>query len=350
MSKPQLKSLFVATFLCTALSTAAFAQAEKPPVTILATGGTIAGSSASNTDTTGYKAGALGIDVLINAVPQMNDVAVIKGEQIANIASDDVNSEILLKLSKRVNQLLNEEGQQGVVITHGTDTIEESAFFLDLTVKSNKPTVVVGAMRPATAISADGPMNLLEAVALAADKRAEDRGVLVVANDRINSAYYTSKTNSTTVDTFKAIEQGYLGVFVSSKPKFYYEAAQPVGKAHFDVSQMTSLPRVDVVYFYQEQDEKALKSAVDNGAKGIIIASAGNGGMSSSFMKAAHDLAATGFPIVVSTRTGSGYVSHDGNLMNAGFLNPQKARILLQLAIASEAQLPQIATYFDTQR
>ncbi|EDU7996493.1 L-asparaginase [Salmonella enterica subsp. diarizonae] len=225
----------------TLISFSTLAAEGKPDITILATGGTIAGSSVSKTDTTNYKAGSLGINMLISSVPELSEIANVKGEQISNVISDDVGSDIQLKLSHRVNQLFK-EGQQGVVITHGTDTLEESAFFLDLTVKSEHPVVFVGAMRPATAISADGPMNLLEAVTLAADKNADRRGTLIVLNDRIGSAFYTTKTNSTTVDTFKATEPGYLGVFISGKPKFYYTPARAIDQEYFDVSKINKLP------------------------------------------------------------------------------------------------------------
>ncbi|HGM5492813.1 TPA: type II asparaginase [Serratia fonticola] len=340
----------LAALLTSALLLPVAAQAGKPQVTILATGGTIAGSSASKTDTTDYKAGSVGIDTLIAAVPEMAQVAEVKGEQISNTISGDVNDKVLLTLSKRVNQLLNQQGQQGVVITHGTDTLEETAFFLDLTVNSKQPVVMVGSMRPATAISADGPMNLLEAVTLATTRQAENRGTLVVLNDRIGSAFYTSKTNSTTLDTFKAAEPGYLGLFVSGQPKFYYSAAQPIDKTFFDVSKLTSLPKVEILYSYQAQDTAMLDAALKSGAKGIIIAGNGNGNVSSNMEAAIGELHKQGIPVVMSTRTGTGYVSTKSFAIGSGFLNPQKSRVLLQLALASGADLPQIATYFDHQR
>jgi L-asparaginase len=340
----------LAVLLTSALLLPVAVQAGKPQVTILATGGTIAGSSASKTDTTGYKAGAVGIDTLIAAVPEMAQVADVKGEQISNTISGDVDDKVLLTLSKRVNQLLNQQGQQGVVITHGTDTLEETAFFLDLTVNSKQPVVMVGSMRPAKAISADGPMNLLEAVTLATAKQAENRGTMVVLNDRIGSAFYTSKTNSTTLDTFKATEPGYLGLFVSGQPKFYYTAAQPIDKRYFDVSKLTSLPKVEILYSYQAQDTAILDAALSNGAKGIIIAGNGNGNVSTKMEAAIGKLHKQGIPVVMSTRTGAGYVSTKSFAIGAGFLNPQKSRVLLQLALASGADLPQIASYFDHQR
>lgn len=202
------------------ISAFAFSDTRLPHIVILATGGTIAGSAASNTQTTGYKAGAIGVQTLINAVPEMSKVARVDGEQVANIGSENMTSDIILKLSKRVNELLARDDVDGVVITHGTDTLDETPYFLNLTVKSNKPVVFTAAMRPATAISADGPMNLLEAVTVAADPQAKGRGVMVVLNDRIGAARFVTKTNATTLDTFKAPEEGYLGVIVSGKPQF----------------------------------------------------------------------------------------------------------------------------------
>jgi len=152
-------------------------KVSKPNVVILATGGTIAGSAASNTQMTGYKAGALGIDVLLQAVPEIHKVANVKGEQISNIGSESMNNKIWLKLAKRINELLAKPDVDGIVITHGTDTLEETAYFLNLVTKSDKPVVIIGAMRPATAISADGPVNILNAVNLAASKDAKGRGV-----------------------------------------------------------------------------------------------------------------------------------------------------------------------------
>ncbi|MGL4667896.1 MAG: type II asparaginase [Saezia sp.] len=350
MKKKIVSALLGSIFLCGVMATPVMAQTAKPQVTILATGGTIAGSSASNTDTTDYKAGSLGVDILIRAVPEMAEIANVKGEQIANIISDDVDGKILLTLSKRCNELLNKEGQQGVVITHGTDTLEETAFFLDLTVKSQRPVVLVGAMRPATAVSADGPMNLLEAVALAAHKGAENRGVMAVLNDRIASGFYISKTNSTTNDTFKAHEQGYLGMFTSGQPRFYYTPALPIDKTFFDVSKLESLPRVDIIYMFSGMDPQLFELAMANGAKGIVIAGAGNGSLSSPLKAVVQAATDKGFPVVIATRTGAGYVSTKAYGISSGFLNPQKARLLLQLAIATGADNKKISEYFDKQR
>jgi L-asparaginase len=345
MKRNVLSVLVSATLLSAALHVSA---ADKPGVTIYATGGTIAGASKSNTDTTNYKAGSIGVETLISAVPELKDVATVSGEQIANVASSDVTQQVLLKLSKAINSKLAEKDTHGVVITHGTDTTEETAFFLDLTVKSNKPVVVVAAMRPATAISADGPMNLLEAVTLAASKDAENRGTMGVLNDRIAPAFYVTKTNSTTIDTFRAADQGYLGTFISGVPKFYYEPAKPVGKPSFDVSNLESLPKVAILYSYQDQDIALLEAAVKDGAKGIVIAGSGNGSIPTSVKVKVKELLAMGIPVVRSTRTGSGFVTTKEEGIGAGYFNPQKARILLMLALAEGASAEKIRVYFGS--
>ena len=321
--------------------------AVKPHVEIYATGGTIAGSSASNTDTTNYKAGSIGVESLIQAVPELNHIAHVSGQQIANIASSDIDQATLLKLSKAINQKLSEKNVSGAVVTHGTDTTEETAFFLDLTVKSPKPVVVVGAMRPATAISADGPMNLLEAVALAAHPDAKNRGAMVVLNDRIASAYYVTKTNATTIDTFKSTEQGYLGTFIGTTPKFYYYPTQPVNKPYFNVSKIESLPKVSILYVHQDQDIALIDAAVQNGAKGIVLAGNGNGSVPTALKEKINSLMQQGIPVVRSTRTGSGYVSDKAEGIGSGYFNPQKARILLSLALATQHDVKQMQHYFE---
>ncbi|HGH1414519.1 TPA: fructose-asparagine asparaginase, partial [Salmonella enterica] len=227
--------------------------------------------AANNTQTAGYKSGELGVQTLINAVPEMNNIARVDGEQVANIGSENMTSDIILKLSQKVNALLARDDVDGVVITHGTDTLDETAYFLNLTVKSDKPVVFTAAMRPASAISADGAMNLLEAVTVAADPNAKGRGVMVVLNDRIGSARFVTKTNATTLDTFKAPEEGYLGVIVNGKPQFETR----VEKIHtlrsvFDVRNIKKLPNVVIIYGYQDDPEYMYDAAIAHHADGII--------------------------------------------------------------------------------
>lgn len=235
-------------------------------------GGTIAGTASSNTATSGYAAGQVGVLELLNAVPEMFTVANVAGIQIANVGSEDVTSEIHLLMAHTINEVIcNDPTMAGAVITHGTDTLEETAFFIDATVNCGKPVVIVGAMRPSTAISADGPFNLLEAVTVAASPKSRNRGSLVVLNDRIVSSYYATKVNANTLDTFKAPEMGNLGYLVSNTPYYFYPPVAPTGKRAIDVTNITAIPRVDILFSYQDMSNDTLYSAINNGAKGIVV-------------------------------------------------------------------------------
>jgi len=341
---------FLATVLLV-VSTCALSATKIPHIVILATGGTIAGSAASNTQTTGYKAGALGVDTLINAVPELKKIADVNGEQIANIGSENMTSDVILKLSKRVNELLARDDVDGVVITHGTDTLDETPYFLNLTVKSNKPVVFTASMRPATAISADGPMNLLEAVTVAADPDAKGRGVMVVLNDRIGAARFMTKTNATTVDTFKAPEEGYLGIIVGGKPQFETR----VDKIHtlrsvFDVRNVKKLPQVVIIYGYQDDPEYVYDAAIAHHADGIVYAGTGAGSVSVRSDAGIKKAEKAGIIVVRASRTGSGVVPPDAGQpgLVADSLNPAKARILLMTALTQTHNPEQIQQYFHT--
>ncbi|MFE4197575.1 type II asparaginase [Paenarthrobacter sp. NPDC056912] len=326
---------------------------DLPNVKILATGGTIAGTSDSNTDTTDYTSGQLGVDALIAAVPEIKTKADVTGEQIVNFNSPDINSEVLLTLGKRINDLLASQEVDGVVVTHGTDTLEETAYFLNLVVKSEKPVVVVGAMRPSTALSADGPMNLYNAVRLAADPGAKAKGVMVVMNDRIGAARYTTKTNTSATDSFASTEQGYLGEFAGEDIRFNATILKDhTTKTPFDISKLDALPQVDILYSYQNEGRSLFEAAVDAGAKGIVVAGTGNGSMSQIAEEAARKTAADGTLIVRSTRVGSGIVTHKpsddtDNFVSADSLNPQKARILLSLSLTATTNREQIQENFN---
>lgn len=250
----------------------------KSRIAILGTGGTIAGFIDSTIATTGYTAGAIDIDVLIKAVPQIRDLADISWEQIANIDSSNMCDEIWLRLAKKIAKLFA-EGIDGVVITHGTDTMEETAYFLNLTIKSDKPVVLVGAMRPSTAISADGPKNLYNAVALVANKEAKNKGVMVAINDKILSARGVVKTHSLNVDAFSSPDFGDLGYIVDGKVFFYNNVTKAHTKnAPFDVSKLTSLPKVDILYSYSNDGSGvAAKALFEHGTKGIVVAGSGAG-------------------------------------------------------------------------
>src|SRR4051812_42236577 len=218
-----------------------------PHIVVLATGGTIAGAAASDVQA-GYSSGQVGVEQLLAAVPQAKKLAHLSGEQISNIGSQDMNDEVWLKLANRVNELLARPDVAGVVITHGTDTIEETAYFLNLVVKSTKPVVLTASMRPSTALSADGPLNFYNAVAVAANKNAANRGVLVVVNDWIHGAASLTKTSTTAVQTFMSPLSGLIGTVAYGEVEWY---RGPVGKntqnSGFAISKTTVLPRVDII-------------------------------------------------------------------------------------------------------
>lgn len=327
----------------------------KPNVVILATGGTIAGEAKSELATTGYKAGSLGVDVLINAVPDLVNIANISGEQIANIDSSNMTDEIWLKLANRINTLLKDSKVDGIVITHGTDTMEETAYFLNLVVKSNKPVVLVGAMRPATAISADGPKNLYNAVALASSKEAKDKGVMIAMNDKVYSAREVTKTHTLNVETFKAPNSGEIAYIVDGKVFFNSNSIKPhTKKSPFDVKGLKALPKVDIVYTYSNDGSKvAVEAFVNSGSKGIVVAGSGAGSIHENQKNYLIELLKDKQIIVAkSSRVGSGLVPLSAEEVEQGFvsannLNPQKARVLLMLALTKTTDPKEINKIFE---
>lgn len=330
------------------------AFADKPNVVILATGGTIAGTGATSTTTVGYTAAKVGVDALIAAVPELKKVANVRGEQVMQIASENMNNEAWLKLAKRVNTLLAQSDVDGIVITHGTDTIEETAYFLDLVVKSKKPVVIVGAMRPSTAISADGPINLYNAVLLAGSKEAVGKGVLVTLNDQINAGREVTKTNTSTMDTFKTPELGFLGYIQGSKPYFYRQSTRKnTADTPFDIMNLDKLPQVDIVYGYANMNPIALNAFVAAGAQGIIHAGVGDGSLNNTVVPSLTEARKKGVVIVRSSRVGQGIVARNGeadddklDFVVSDTLNPQKARILLMLALTKTTDSKEIQKMF----
>ena len=325
-----------------------------PNVVVLATGGTIAGAAATDVQA-GYTSGQVGVEQLLAAVPQAKKLANLRGEQISNIGSQDMNDEVWLKLATRVNELLAMPDVAGVVITHGTDTIEETAYFLNLVVKSKKPVVMTAAMRPSTALSADGPLNFYNAVAVAANKDAAGRGVLVVVNDWIHGASSLTKTSTTAVQTFLSPIWGLIGTVAYGDIEFY---RGPVGRntvtSEFSVEKSTRLPRVDIIMAYENMDGGLIDAAVASGAKGLVIAGVGNGNMTEAAMKALAAQAKKGIVCVRSTRVATGRVGRNvevdddknGFVASLG-LNPQKSRVLLRLALLRTKDLKTIQRYFD---
>lgn len=325
-----------------------------PSVKIFGTGGTIASKGSTSSTTAGYSVG-LTVDDLIDAVPSLAEVASLEYAQISNIGSNSLNYTHLIPLYHNISETLSQDDYNGAVVTHGTDTMEETAFFLDLTIDSPKPICIVGAMRPATATSADGSMNLYQAVSIASSDKSLGRGTLIVLNDRIASGFWTTKSNANTLDTFKATEQGYLGTFINNDIEYYYPPARPIGYHHFDISNITDpneIPEVIILYSYQGLNPNLIKNAVENlGAKGIVLAGSGAGSWTSTGDIVNEEIAKEyGIPIVRSRRTMDGSVPLDGTsdyAIASGFLNPQKARILLQLCLYSGYSTEQIKTVFS---
>jgi len=324
-----------------------------PTIVVLATGGTIAGAAGSDVQA-GYTSGQVGVQQLLAAVPQAKKLANMRGEQISNIGSQDMNDEVWLKLARRVNELVAMPDVQGIVITHGTDTIEETAYFLNLVVKSTKPVVLTASMRPSTALSADGPLNFFNAVAVAANKEAVGKGVLVVINDWIHGASSLTKTSTTAVQTFMSPVRGLIGTVAYGTAEFY---RGPVGRntvdSEFSLNGVTTLPRVDIIMAYENMDGALIDAAAAAGAQGIVIAGVGNGNLTAAAVKALSAQAKKGVVCVRSSRVVTGNVGRNVELDDdaLGFiasmdLNPQKARVLLRLALTKTTDVKQIQKYF----
>jgi L-asparaginase len=328
---------------------------EKPHVVILATGGTIAGAAPSETEA-GYKSGAVAVDALIAAVPQLAELAEVRGEQVASIGSQDMNDAVWLKLGARVNELFADEDVDGVVITHGTDTLEETSYFLQLVAKSDKPVVMTGSMRPSTAMSADGPLNIYNAVAIAADPSARGRGVLVAVDDDIHSAHDLTKTHTTDVATFSSHEAGLVGATLFGKQVWYRTpAARHTARSELSLPAAGKpLPRVDILYAHANMSPDLIDAAVANGAKGLVIAGVGDGNLTAPALEAVKRARAKGVAVVRSSRVGAGIVRrnievNDDELGTVASmeLGPGKARALLQLALLKTSDPKQLQSYFD---
>ncbi|MDY3132732.1 MAG: asparaginase [Campylobacter lanienae] len=324
----------------------------KPKIAILATGGTIVSSIEDCVATTGYSVGGLSVENLISGVRGIEDLATITTKQISNIDSANMSDEIWLKLAKEINQILDSDFD-GVVITHGTDTMEETAYFLHLTIKSYKPVILVGAMRPSNSVSSDGAKNLYNAVALAANKESEFKGVIVTMNDKILSARGVTKTHTLNLDAFSSPDFGDLGYMVDGKAYFY----SAITKAHttntpFDISQISNLPKVDILYSYSNDGNAvAAKALFANGTKGLVIAGSGAGSIHEDHEKALKELINQGLKVVVSSRISQGRVALNSEKKSLGFisaeeLNPQKARVLLMLSLIKTDDISQIQDYF----
>jgi L-asparaginase len=345
-----LLALIIATY---SLSEAQQAGA-KPRIEIIATGGTIAGAQASSSEY-GYKSGSFRIEDLINAVPQMKNLAAITGEQVVNIGSQDMNDAVWLKLAKRLNERLASSEVDGIVVTHGTDTMEETSYFVSLVTPGGKPIVFTGSMRPATAVGADGPANLYNAVAVAADPDSRGRGVLVELNDSIHLARNVTKTHTTNVETFRSLNRGPVGVVHTGTVTFFHKApaSTAASPAPFDVANLEALPRVDILYAHANMSTDLIDAAIKGGAKGIVVAGVGDGNMTQQALDRLAKAAKEGVVVVRSTRLPEGPVLRNNEVNDdkmgfvaSGELTPGKARVLLQLALTKTRDPSEIQKMF----
>lgn len=326
-----------------------------PNIHILATGGTIAGTGSSATGTA-YTAGQLAVSDLIRAVPELKTIANITGEQIVKIGSQDMTDEIWIKLARQLNLLLNRNDIDGIVITHGTDTMEETAFFLNLVLKSNKPVVLTGAMRPSTSLSADGPLNLYNAVVTAGAPESSGKGVLIVMNGSILGAHAAAKMNTIDVQSFQAPDSGPLGYVFNGKVHYN----QTTDKLHttrsvFDIDGLDRLPKVGIIYSYSNVEPEALEALIRHHYQGIVHAGVGNGNIHRNLLPRLAEASRRGILVVRSSRVPTGPTTADAEVDDTkyGFiasqeLTPQKARILLMLALTRTRDIPTVRSYFET--
>ena len=328
-------------------------QAQLQRVIILATGGTIAGVGTSS-DRAGYTAGKIPIDDLIGSIPTIKKVADISGEQIASVGSQDMTIEIWKKLAIRINEIEKNNEADGIVITHGTDTQEETAYFLDLVLTGDKPVVLTGSMRPATAISADGPKNLYDAITIAANPKSRGRGVLVSFNEGIYDARDVMKLSTTKTNAFGSPNTGPVGQAYDGRVEYYQKSEREVKPTQpITITANTKLPRVDIVYMYADAPPDMIDMLIAKKVDGIVIAGVGNGNFNKAYTDAVKRAVAAGVIVCRASRTPSGrVVLHDeinddelGTIVSDD-LTPQKARILLMLGLTQTKDKKKLQDFF----
>ena len=352
-----MNKLLVLCVVCMSLGVAWAEVSAKSEVVVMATGGTIAGASADKSAVTGYTSGIVSADSLVKAVPELSQIANIKSRQVFQTGSENLMLDQVFELADAVREELAKPSVQGVVITHGTDTMEESAYLLNLVLDTAKPVVFVGAMRPSTAYGADGPANLLNAVRVAASPKAAGLGVLLMMNDTIHCPRFAVKLNTAHADAFVAGESAAIGsvsggkIFVNMKPVLRHTTTS----AFKGLKKTGDLPRVKVLYCYGGISAMPIRDMLNAGAKGIVLACVGNGAISTAMRPKVKELCAKGFPIVRSSRTGTGVIVRNGEVNDDEYgtipslsLNPAKARVLLTLCLMKGMDLAAITEAFET--
>jgi L-asparaginase len=312
-----------------------------PRVHILATGGTIAGHAASEVEPA-YHSGAVGVRDLVDSVPGLRSLAEVHAEQFAQVRGQDVGGALWLRLAERIEALFAAGEADGIVVTHGTDTAEETGYFLHLMIRSSRPVVMTGAMRPATALSADGPLNLYNAVAVAADPDARGRGAILVINDDLHSARDVTKSSTAHVQSFISPGRGLLGTASYGSIRYFRRPGRVhTSDSEFSVGSIDRLPRVDILYAHAAMPSDLVRASVSLGARGIVIAGVGNGNVPTDVASVLAETAKAGVVVVRSTRVVTGDVRRNIEidddalgLVAGDELNPQKCRVLLQLCLA----------------
>jgi L-asparaginase len=317
----------------------------KPRVYVIGTGGSISFVGDYRTDYINYSYSNkhLTIQEMLERVPEVQQFAEVISEQLLNVGSTDVHPAHWLELAKRINQIFQEDPDAaGVAVAHGTATLEETAYFLNLTVKSHKPVVVTGAMRPPTGLGTDADVNLIDCVRVAAAPQSKGRGVLTILNNEIQAARDVTKTNSYRLETFRSNELGLLGYADSDEEVAFYRTPTRTHTldTEFDVASVAELPRVDIAYAYAGADDLVIKALAGAGVSGIVAAGLGSGGSPPKFMAGLRSARRQGVPVVIATQTGNGRVVRTRRFIEDGYiaadnLSPKKARILLMLALTA---------------
>ncbi|MGI6442851.1 MAG: asparaginase [Synergistaceae bacterium] len=324
---------------------------KTPRVYVLATGGTISAAAENNAETSDYTVAQRSIRELLRSLPDLGPLCEIDSEQFSELDSSDITTKEMLALSKYINSLLMKDTIDALVLTYGTDTMEEAAYFLNLTVRSNKPIVLVGAMRPDSAISADGPLNLYNAILVACNKEAVGKGVLICINDGIYCARDVRKTSTYKANAFQGSEYGCIGSVQSGTVRFYYESIKKhTWKSSFNIYDLEDLPNVEIIYGYLGSSISLISHAIKS-CQGIVFAGNGNGSLNKntiSYLKSAKSL-----PVLVrSSKTMCGAVQQmkkykEIDILTADDLTPQKARILLMLSLTKTNSLEEIQGFFN---
>lgn len=320
-------------------------------VIIIGTGGTIAGRSGAAEDLTGYHAGELSVESLLSSVPGLMHYGPFECEQFSNIDSSDVTVEHWVRLAATVQRYVDDATVAGIVITHGTDSMEETAYFLHLTVDTDKPVVLTGSMRPATAISADGPLNLLMAVQTVRSEASRGKGIIVALNGYLDCAREVAKLHTTDVATFGNDYFGHMGLVQDGIPFYYYEPLRRHTKySEFARLGEQTLPQVEILYLYGGIKENFVAAALSQRLDGLVVAGLGHGIIPQRIQS---QLSSLTIPIVRASKTGHGMVSPMKNdslhgMVAADTLTPVKARILLMLGLTKTRHVDELQSMFGT--